>query len=87
MPEKIDVMMPDGAAEKFAQFAEGIADQAAKRVATYQRIGETLVAVDELNKILEILIDDYTVDKLHRTGDLISPDLLEFKQWVADRYK
>lgn len=77
--------------EDTARAMATIMDAAAKRhvdkSSPYQRIGEMLVGVDELNKILEILIDDYTVDKLNRTGDLISPDLLEFKQWVADRYK
>lgn len=45
------------------------------------------LAPDELSEIVGNLIDDYTVDKLNRTGELISPDLLEFKQWVSDRYK
>jgi len=52
-----------------------------------QSVDPNLIKPDELNKLIANLIDDYTVDKLNRTGELISSDLLDFKQWVSDRYK
>lgn len=67
-----------------------VMDVAAKQYAAkpnpYQRIGESLVDIDGLNKILAILIDDYTVHRLNQDGSLIDVDLLNFKQWVSERY-
>lgn len=82
-----DPNMPEETLQALLATLDAAGKQYAEKPSPYQRIGESLVDVAVLNNVLEILINDYTVDKLNRTGELISPDLLEFKQWVSDRYK
>jgi len=81
-----DPNMPEETAQALGAVMDAVAKQYAEKPRAYQRIGESLVDVDGLKKILEILIDDYTVDKLNWYGELISTDLLKFKQWVSDKY-
>ena len=66
---------------------DGMAKTAAEMVDEYQRIGGVLVRLGDIATIVRELIDDYTDDKLQRTGELISPDLLAFRDWVAQRYE
>lgn len=73
-------------ARAMATIIDASAKQHVDKPSPYQRIGESLVNADELRKILQILIDDYTVAKLEQDGTLISPDLLEFQTWVNARY-
>ena len=79
-----------GMSEETAQALAAVMDAAAKQLADkpspYQLIGETLVNVGELKKILQTLIDDYTVEKWERDGSLIDVELLSFQAWVNDRY-
>lgn len=73
-------------ARAMATIIDASAKQHVDKPSPYQRIGDTLVNVDKLRNVLQILIDDYTVAKLEQHGTLISPDLLEFQTWVNARY-
>lgn len=81
-----DPTMPEETAQALAHVMDTLAKQYADKPSPYQRIGEILVAVDELKKVLQILIDDYTVAKLEQDGSLIDVELLNFQAWVNARY-
>lgn len=73
-------------ARAMATIIDASAKQHVDKPSPYQRIGESLVNADELRKILQILIDDYTVAKLEQDGSLIDVDLLNFQTWVNAKY-
>jgi len=73
-------------ARAMATIMDAAAKQHVDKPNPYQRIGESLVAVDELKKVLQILIDDYTVAKLEQDGNLIDVALLHFQAWVNAKY-
>lgn len=51
-----------------------------------QTIGGILVDIPNLKTVLQSLIDDYTIDKLHESGELISVDLIHFQLWLDKKY-
>jgi hypothetical protein len=73
-------------ARAMATIIDAAAKQHVDKPSPYQRIGDTLVSVDELRKVLQILIDDYTVAKLEQDGSLIDVELLHFQAWVNAKY-
>lgn len=71
--------------KKLQQDVERITAFAGKTT-PYHRIGEMLINIANLKEVLQVLIDDYTVDKLMSSGELISEDLLSFQQWLDKKY-
>jgi hypothetical protein len=84
MPTQIALRLPQDLEQKVA---DSIADTVERSInAPYHLIGGFLVNANQLNDVMAALINDYTVKKLQRGGELVGPDLMEFERWVADQY-